>query len=109
MFRARRDGLRIRQAKDYATEKLWASYLAEARAMRASGRAGQRFDSLDAVRNAAAIRPDLALRNEAIACLALSDLRVSKQAILKGHAPDDLVCYDFNLEKYAVGGGKWDH
>ena len=103
VFRAGRDAQQIRQAKDDATEKLWTSYLAEARARRASGRAGQRFESLDAVRKAAAIRPNLAVRNEAIACLAVSDLRVSKQAVLKGHAPDDLVCYDFNLEKYAVG------
>ncbi len=103
VFRFRRDAQQIRQAKDDATEKLWTSYLAEARARRASGRAGQRFESLDAVRKAAAIRPNMAVRNEAIACLAVSDLRVSKQAVLKGHAPDDLVCYDLNLEKYAVG------
>ena len=103
VFRARRDAQQIRQAKDDATEKLWTSYLAEARARRASGRAGQRFDSLDAVRKAAAIRPNLAVRNEAIACLAVSDLRVSKQTTLKGHPPDDLACFDFTLEKYAVG------
>jgi WD40 repeat protein len=103
VFRFRRDAQQIRQARDDATEKLWISYLAETRARRASGRAGQRFESLDAVRNAAAIRPSLAVRNEAIACLAVSDLRVSKQATLTGHAPNDLACFDFNLERYAVG------
>jgi len=102
-FRIERDNRQIRKAKDDATEKLWASYLVEARAIRASGQAGRRFDGLDAVRKAAAIRNDLAVRNEAIACLAISDLRVSKEAILKGRAADDLVCYDLNLEKYAVG------
>jgi len=94
---------RIKQAKDDATEKLWASYLAEARARRTSGREGQRFASLEAVQNAATIRPDIAVRNEAIASLAVPDLRVSKEVILNGHAPNDLVCYDLNLEKYAVG------
>ena len=68
VFRVRRDAEQIKQAKDDATEKLWTSYLAEARARRTSGRAGQRFESLEAVRKAAAIRPDLAVRNEAIAC-----------------------------------------
>jgi serine/threonine protein kinase len=105
VFRARRDAEQIRQAKDDATEKLWTSYLAEARATRASGRAGQRFESLDAVRKAAAIRPDSKVRNEAIACLAMSDLRLAKPAISKGKGATstDLVCMDFNLEKYAVG------
>ncbi len=103
VFRARRDAQQIQRAKDDATEELWTSYLAEARARRASGRAGQRFDSLDAVRKAAAIRPNLAVRNEAIACLAVSDLRPSKQATLKGHPPGDLACFDFNLERYVVG------
>lgn len=57
-------------------QELYASLLAEARANRWSGRAGRRFDSLEAVRQAAAIRPSLELRNEAIACLALPDIRV---------------------------------
>jgi serine/threonine protein kinase/WD40 repeat protein len=102
-IRIQRDDLQVRKAKDDATEKLWTSYLEEARALRASGREGQRFGSLEAVRKAAAIRKDLIVRNEAIACLAISDLHVSKEAILKGHPPNDLVRYDFDLEKYAVG------
>ena len=87
VVRARRDAEQIRQARDDSTEKLWTSYLAEARARRASGRAGQRIESLGAVRKAAAIRPSLAVRNEAIACLAMSDLRVSKQPTVKGPPP----------------------
>ena len=102
-IRIQRDDQQVRKAKDDATEKLWASYLAEARAERTSGRAGQRFDGLESVSNAAAIRKDFKVRNEAIACLAISDLWVAKEAILKGHAPNDLVCFDLNLEKYAVG------
>jgi serine/threonine protein kinase/WD40 repeat protein len=103
MLRVQRDNREIRQAKDDATEKLRASYLAEARAQRMSGRPGQRFDSLDAVRKAAAIRPDLALRNEAIASLAVADARLAKQTRLKWPVPEPLVCYAFDLEKYAVG------
>ena len=101
--RIKRDDLQVRKANDVATEKLWASYLAESRANRNSGRAGQRFESLEAVQKAAAIRSELAVRNEAIASLAMSDLRVSKETTLKGRTPDDLVRYDFNLESYAVG------
>jgi serine/threonine protein kinase/WD40 repeat protein len=99
-FRIRRDDQQTRRANEDATERLRASYLAEARARRTGGRTGQRFESLEAVRKAAAIRPDLAARNEAIACLAVSDLRVSRTArILKGGE-----CFDLNLEQVAVPG-----
>ena len=101
--RVKRGAREIRRAKDDATEKLWASYLAESRATRSSGRTGQRFASLDAVRKAATIRPDIVVRNEAIASLAMSDLRVSQEVVLKGHEADDLVCFDPNMESYAVG------
>ncbi len=105
LVRIQRADRQIRQAKDEATEKLRASYMAEARALRTSGQQGQRFASLDAIRNAAAIRGDMALRNEAIASLTVSDLRVAKEVILKGqgHIANELVRFDLNLEKYAVG------
>ena len=57
-----------------ATDKLRESYLAQARAQRWSGRPGRRFESLRALTNAAAIRNGVDLRNEAVACLALTDL-----------------------------------
>jgi len=94
---------RIKQAKDDATEKLRIAYLAQARGLRASGSGGQRFASLETVRKAAAIRPDMEARNEAIASLAVSDLRVAKQVILTGHARNDAAIFDLNLEKYAFG------
>ena len=71
-----RQRLRAERAERDVTDRLWASYLAEARATRWSGRAGRRFESLAALRQAAAIRPSLELRNEAIACLALPDVEV---------------------------------
>lgn len=66
------------EARRDATEKLWQSYLDQARAGRWSGQAGRRFNSLEALAKAAEIRPTLELRNEAIACMAMADLRVAK-------------------------------
>jgi len=103
-FRIARDNQQLRQteqelrkAKNQVTEKLRDSYLIEARALRVSGRPGQRFESLEAVKKAAALRSDLAARNEAIACLAVSDLRLAKQKTLK---PGWVA--DANFEHYAA-------
>jgi len=68
-----------RELRQQATERLWGSYLAQARANRWSGRAGRRFDSLDVLARAAALRPSLELRNEAIACMALADVRLARE------------------------------
>ena len=103
-IRIQRDNRQILKAKNDATEKLWGAYLMEARALRASRRQGQRFASLDAVSKAAAIRRDLAVRNEALACLAVSDLRVSRRTALKGRVDNDRLCYDFDLARYATEG-----
>jgi WD40 repeat protein/serine/threonine protein kinase len=72
---AGRQRARAERAELDATEKLRDALLAQAHAGRRSGQAGQRVESFEAVRRAAAIRPGLDLRNEAIACLALADLR----------------------------------
>jgi serine/threonine protein kinase/WD40 repeat protein len=105
-FRFQRAGLEVRMAKDEAVEKLRASYLAEARAERFSGHAGQRFVSLEAVNKAAAIRPGLDARNEAIACLAVSDVRLVKQAPLHTTKRDPQVRFDARLEQYAADEGQ---
>jgi serine/threonine protein kinase/WD40 repeat protein len=70
---------RLHRANREARDHLRESYLDQARALRWSGRPGRRFDSLEALRKAAAIRPSLELRNEAIGCIALADLRVIKE------------------------------
>ncbi len=62
-----------------AADKLWDAYFAEARARRFSRRPGQRFESLKALQAAVAIRPSAKLRDEAIACMTLTDLRVSRE------------------------------
>ena len=55
-------------------DRLWHTYLNQARAGRWSNRSGRRFDALEALAGAAAIRPDPDLRAEAVACLSLTDV-----------------------------------
>jgi serine/threonine protein kinase/WD40 repeat protein len=73
---------RAERAERDATEKLWGAYLIQARAGRGSGQVGRRFEGLDALTRAAALdtlpgrRGEL--RDEAIACMPLVDLRATK-------------------------------
>lgn len=82
--------------RNVAVENLRDSYLSQAQALRWSGQAGRRFKSLDALAKAAKIRPGLDLRNEAIACMPLVDLRVVRQ--WNGNQPH---AFDRNLARYA--------
>jgi WD40 repeat protein len=104
-YRFQRANRQIQKSKDDALEQLWSSYLAEARARRSSGRSGQRFASLDAVKKAAALRATLEVRNEAIACLALSDVRPLKSAKFQWPGLEPKLRYDPALEQYAVDEG----
>ena len=89
-------------AHEEAEKNLWGAYLAQARANRWSGRPGRRFDSLRALSNAAAMHPSIELRNEAIACLALSDMQVRKQwHFARSNAPYGLV-FDHRYERFAL-------
>ena len=99
---------RTELAQDQATHRLYDARLAEARAGSLSRRPGQRLDSLDILADAAKIARDLKLpeesllerRNTAIACLALSDLRLAKQ--WPGWpAGSDHIAFDGKLEQYA--------
>lgn len=92
---------RATRAEEGAVQKLYASYLAQARANRWSGRVGRRFDSLDALGKAAAIRPSLDLRNEAIACLALPDLRVERRLEFASPSAPGGLSLDFVSGRYA--------
>jgi serine/threonine protein kinase/WD40 repeat protein len=77
---------KVTHAEAERSRQLFDSLLNQARARRWSGRVGQRFESLDAIRKAAALLPELKLgqesvlelRNEAIAAMALVDLRVDR-------------------------------
>jgi serine/threonine protein kinase/WD40 repeat protein/Tfp pilus assembly protein PilF len=94
----------IEAAQD-ATDKLWQSLLAQAEAGRQSDQAGRRHKSLTALAQAAQIRPDLRLRNEAIASMALVDLHVVQQ--WPGSGPPTFgVAFDPSLEHYAWSDGK---
>src|SRR4029077_15885273 len=64
-----------RQSERDATDQLFLALWNQARAGRYSRQMGQRLDSLAAVAKAARIRPDEPLRGEAIAALALPDVR----------------------------------
>jgi serine/threonine protein kinase/WD40 repeat protein len=101
---AERDQARLlreaQAARRDATEKLWSSYLAEARALRTSQQAGRQFDSLGALRKAAAIRTTPVLRNEAIASMVLPDmiLRSEKKSSNEGA----VFTLDPRCENYAI-------
>ena len=99
-------------AEHDATERLFEALRARAEAGRTSGRPGQRFAGLEALRQAAQIareqgRPagDLVkLRNEAIACLALPDLRLERE--WQGNPPGtNGLAFDLRFERYAWSFG----
>jgi serine/threonine protein kinase/WD40 repeat protein len=69
---------RLQRANQEGQEKLRESLLQQARANRWSGRAGRRFESLEAIRKAVKIRPGMDLRDEAIAAMSLVDLHPIK-------------------------------
>jgi eukaryotic-like serine/threonine-protein kinase len=63
------------QSERESKDQLWLSLYERARAGRYSRQPGQRLDSLAALAAAAHIRPDAALRDEAIAAMALPDVK----------------------------------
>jgi serine/threonine protein kinase/WD40 repeat protein len=99
----------IRRAQTETRENLFDALLAKARAGRFSRRMGQRFESLDALRRAAKIGRELKwsaerldpLRDEAIACLALPDLKPTGPVI---HQPSGVIAttFDAALARCAV-------
>ena len=102
-IRIARESQRARQAEQSAkeqsqaaTEELWHAYLAQARASRLSNHAGRRFEALDYLAKAKAIRVTPELRDETIACLCLADIKLERKW---GSEPG---AFDRNLERYAV-------
>ncbi|MCI0358938.1 MAG: protein kinase, partial [Planctomycetaceae bacterium] len=75
--RAQKSAREATAAQKDTRQKLRDSLLAQAQAGRFGGQVGRRFEGLRALTEAAQIRPGIDLRNEAIACMALADLRVS--------------------------------
>ena len=92
--------VRAKQTEHDITEKLRQSYLQQAQTGRLSPDIGHRLENLAVLKKAADIRPDLELRNEAIACFALADLRLTLgwQPPMKYGA-----AFDAALARYAYG------
>src|SRR5215471_7062343 len=103
-LRASRHRRRAETAEQDGREKLWRSYLAQVRAGRLSGSMGRRAEGLETIRAAADIRPGLELRNEALACLALTDLEEDGP---QWTVPSGLYLYTFDnsSQRYALGDG----
>jgi WD40 repeat protein len=84
-----------------ARSQLRASLLAQAHANRLTAVPGRRFHSLEILGQAAAIRPGQDLRDEAIACLAATDMRVVRKVTCPaGSTVSSLP--DVALERHAV-------
>ena len=92
---------RVQRAEREAQVRLFEAYLQQARANRHSKLSGCRFDSLEVLTRAAAISNSPALRNEAIACLALADLRPVSSLSLP-LIPEQVTSIDLALEAYAT-------
>jgi WD40 repeat protein/tRNA A-37 threonylcarbamoyl transferase component Bud32 len=104
---------RAERAERRVREGRWDTYLAnvsKAQAGRRSGLPGRRFESLEALRQAARVGRELEmsrervlqLRNEAVGCLSLADLRLLRQWDLPGGQPS-FATFDHTLERYTVG------
>jgi eukaryotic-like serine/threonine-protein kinase len=88
--------------------RLREAYLGEARATRLSGALGARTAALERLALAAVIRPGDDLRDEAIACLALTDLELER-TIPRPPGLDELVVCDPTLTRLAVGDERGLH
>ena len=87
-----------------ARANLRSAYLEKARALRFSGRAGRRFEGLEAIRAAAAIAAGPDLRDEAIALLTLPDVRVER-SWQETERPPFPIAFDSKAERFALGPG----
>lgn len=98
-----------RRAQRETTERLYESYLAQARGMRLSDAAGRRQAELDLLAKAVAIRPSLELRmelrNEAIATLATRDVRLGRTWKFANPASVGSWHFDGSLRHYAFADG----
>jgi serine/threonine protein kinase/WD40 repeat protein len=95
------EAVRASQALAEKQLRLRESYVAQARALRWSGRPGRRYDALDLLAKAKAIRNGPDLRNEAAAALALTDLRPLRQWDI----PTRHAQFDADLARYVYHHG----
>jgi eukaryotic-like serine/threonine-protein kinase len=109
LVRSTRSEAEAVRARIEAREQLFKALLDRARAGRFSHRAGQRFDSLDALREAAEIGRELKLppekfdllRDQAIACTALPDLKPTGRV---NRRPPGviMVAFDSTMTRHAL-------
>ncbi|MCL4788464.1 MAG: protein kinase [Verrucomicrobia bacterium] len=97
-FWANRERLRAVRAERELAERVVEQQLALARATRLTGMPGQRERALEIIREAARRTNSLALRNEAIAALALPDARHQRTLHCRGVE----MVFDRNLTRYAT-------
>jgi serine/threonine protein kinase/WD40 repeat protein len=101
--------VQTQKAETRGRERLFESLVSQAQARRVSRRMGQRFETLDALEHAADLGRELKLppekfdllRDEAIACLALPDLKPASRVI---SLPSGVVgfTYDSTMSRYAL-------
>lgn len=96
--------LRAEAAERETEQQLYVSLLQQARANLRSGLMGQRVGTLDALKRAAAISNHVDLRTEAIAALALPDMRPGKE--LPYSTEFNLCLFDPALERVALSHGR---
>ena len=114
-FRDQRDQIgrhlgHIEEAETKGRERLFESLTAQASARRHSRQVGQRFDGLNALAQAAAIARELklpatrleSLRDEAIACMALPDMKPTGRVIQQPPRAIIAVVFDSTMAHYAV-------
>ena len=89
------------RAREDARLRLRDSYVAQARALRWSGRTGRQFEALDLLRKAKEIRHGPDLRNEVVAALAFTDMRRSRA----WDAPTAVLRFDPLATRYAFHQG----
>jgi serine/threonine protein kinase/WD40 repeat protein len=87
-------------ADEEKTEKLWQAHVERAHALRSSGRVGQRFEALKAIREAAKIKVTPRLRDEAVAALVLPDVELEQE--WEGYPSESQAfAYDATFDRYA--------
>ncbi|MFT3870063.1 MAG: serine/threonine-protein kinase [Nibricoccus sp.] len=95
-------------AEKDAVEQLYNALLAQARASRMTNQAGHRIEALEAIKKAAAIRPSIELRNEAIAALTLVDVKTTKSLKVRKAPLQQPSAFDTKLETVAVATEEGD-
>jgi signal transduction histidine kinase len=101
-IRATQNLKRAEAAETQSRDRLWHSFVAQARAVRLTPEAGRRHAALTVLSNAASIRISTALRTEAISALALTDIQneAGVRPIPRGTVQIEM---DMALERFAYG------